>query len=96
MTVDDGDRIRVRNAHMVRLDPDHLSILLVCIVDRQVALSTTGLEEKPEIGEGSREWCGDVLDLPVADVWQDIVEHREEEDGVRRKQNRQEHREGRA
>lgn len=68
MAVDDGNRIRVCDAHVVRLDPDHRPVLLVRIVDGQVAVALTALEEKPEIGECCWKWRGDVFYLPVADV----------------------------
>jgi len=69
MTIDDGNRIRICNAHVVRLDPDHRPVLLVRIVDGQVAVSLTAFEEKPEVGECCWEGRGNVFDLPVADVW---------------------------
>ena len=69
MPVDDGDRIGVCNAHVVRLDPDHRPVLLVRIIDGQVAGSLAALEEKPEIGECRWKGRGDVLDLPIAYVW---------------------------
>ena len=79
VAVDYGDRFCVCDTDMVWLDPDHLAILLVRIVDGKIAVSFAGLEEKPEICEGCRERSRYVFDLPIANVWQDIVEDRYKE-----------------
>jgi hypothetical protein len=76
VAVDYGYRFCVCDTDMVWLDPNHLAILLVRIVYGKIAVSFAGLEEQPEICKGCREWSRDVLDLPIANVWQDVVENR--------------------
>ena len=95
MTVDDGDGIGVSDTDMVGLYPDHLSILLVRIVDGQIALSLTSLEEQPQVRERSGERRGNVLDLPIAEVWQDVVQNWEEDESIWRKEDSEKHRESR-
>lgn len=74
VTVDHRDCFCVCDADMVWLDPDHLAILLMRIVYRKISVSLARLEEKPEVCESCRERSRNVLDLPIADVRQDIVE----------------------
>ena len=52
MTVDHGNRIRIRNADMVRLYTDQRAMLPMRLVDSEVAAATTALVEKPEVAKG--------------------------------------------
>ena len=52
----------------------------------------TSLEEEPEVCKCCREGRRNVLDLPVAEVRQDVVEHREEYESIWREKNRKKHR----
>lgn len=66
---------------MVRLDPDQLSVLIVCVVNAQVALSLPRLEQEPEV----REFCSvrtrDILQRSVRSKVRDEEEEEEEDEG---------------
>jgi hypothetical protein len=84
--VDMRDRICVRNANVVRLDAHQLAVLRVCGVHCEVPLALPALREQPEVGPRGGEGRGDVADLPVSDVWEEVVEDGEEEERVRREE----------
>jgi hypothetical protein len=55
VTIDGTQSLRVGNADMVRLYPHHGSVLLVSFMDGKVAVTTSGLQEEPKVGELSRK-----------------------------------------
>lgn len=73
VAVDLRDRICVGNANMVWLDSHKLAILCVRVMDCKVTLALTTLCEKPEVRPCGGEGCGDVANLPIADVGQKVV-----------------------
>ena len=67
---------------MVRLNPYHLAVFLVRFVHDHVSLPTTGAVHEPETTEFGEEGTGDLAKTGIADVWEEVVEDREEEEDV--------------
>ncbi|CAG8505958.1 6179_t:CDS:2, partial [Scutellospora calospora] len=61
MAIDYGDRIRVCDRDLVRLDADEFAVLRVGIVDSQITAAAATLVQVPEVGELGEEWTGDIL-----------------------------------
>lgn len=59
MAVDDGNRIKVRNGDMIRLDANHRPETPVGLVDGLVATSSSAVVHQPHVGEGGRKGSGD-------------------------------------
>jgi hypothetical protein len=91
VAVDLRNGICVGNTDVVWLDANQDAVLLVRLVDGQVALPLARLPEQPEVRPRSREGCGDVADAPIAEVWQQVIEDRKQEHRVRCEQHGQEH-----
>jgi hypothetical protein len=91
VSVDLGDSIGVGNTDVVWLDANEHAVLLVRLVDGQIALPLAGLPEQPEVGPRGREGGRDVADAPIAEVRQQVVEHGEQEHRVGRDHDGQEH-----
>lgn len=72
--VDLRNRVRICDANVVRLYTHEFSILGMCGVYSEIAFSLTALSKEPEVREGGGEGRGDVADLPVSDVWEEVVE----------------------
>jgi hypothetical protein len=82
MSVDDWDHRVIRDADMVGLNPDQLSILLMSIVDAQITLPQSGLEEQPEVGKLGSKGTRDLLQGGVrGEVWHEEEEHQGDGDG---------------
>lgn len=91
MAVDDVDGAIIGNRDMVRLYPSHLAVLLVQGVDGKVPPSPSSLVEQPEIGQGGWQRAGDFPETPVPEIWQEVVEDREEEQDIGRCERAQKH-----
>ena len=84
MSINDRNRVRVRNTDVVRLNPDNFAIILVRLIDGKVAAPSAALVHEPEVGEGSKEGAMDMAERRSAQVGKEVVEEWEEEDGVGR------------
>lgn len=62
----DTDRFRVCYRDMIGLDADHCAISFVGSIDGEVASSSTGMVQKPQVGEASGQWSGNVADRSIA------------------------------
>ena len=71
MAVDNGDRIRVCDWDLVRLDADEFAVFCVCIVDGHITTTEAALVQIPEVGELGEERSRDILNGPVAHVRED-------------------------
>ena len=74
MAVDNRNSIRIRDRHLVRGDSDELAVLLMQFVDGQISPAVSTFPEIPEVGELCEKRSGDIPNLPVTDIWQDVVE----------------------
>ena len=70
----------------MRLYSDELAELLVQLEDCQVSPASPTLVQVPEVAELCQEWTGYVLDGPIPDVRQDVVEDRERQQRPRREE----------
>jgi hypothetical protein len=86
MAVNHRNSIRICNADVIGLYPDQCSILLVRSIDREISLALSALEEQPKVGKGSSEWAWDIADLPITQVWEDVVEDWNKENDVWRQE----------
>ena len=91
MAVNNGDRIRVCDRNLVRLDANEFAVLCVCIVDGHVTTAETALVQIPEVGELGEERTGDILNGPVAHVREDEEQQRQGQQGPRCEEQGQEH-----
>lgn len=73
MTVDLSDGGIIGNRDMAGRNTNKLSVLLVQRIDRQEALTLTGLGEHPEVGEGSQARAGNVMQMPALEVRHQVV-----------------------
>lgn len=76
MAVYDGNGIGIRYGHMIRLHSDELAMLFVQLVDRVVSPAAATLIHIPEVGEFGEKRAGDILDRPIAQVREEVVEDR--------------------
>lgn len=83
MAIDDLNRLAIGDGNMVRLNADNLAVFLVGGIDGEVAPPATGLVHEPEVGEGGGEGGGDVSDGICAEVGQEVIEDRGEEEDPR-------------
>lgn len=91
MTIHNGYRIGIRDRNMIRLHPDEFSVLLVQLMDSQVATRQSALVHVPQVRELCEPWAGDVLNGPVAKKRREIEEDWQGEECPRREEERQEH-----
>ena len=82
MPIDDLNRVRVRNRHMIRLYPHHFAVFLVRFVHDPVSLAATGAIHEPETTEFGGERTRDLAETGIADVWEYEVQDGEEEEDV--------------
>ena len=69
---------------MIRLNPDQRTVFLVGVVNSQIASTSSALVQQPQIGKGSRERGRDISNRTKSDVREQIVDDRNEKEGVRR------------
>ena len=91
MAVYGVDSIRIGDRDVMRLDPQQLAVLLMEIMDRTIPLAPSTLVEQPQIAEARREWRRDVVQIPSLQVRQDVEGDGNEEEGVRREEEREDH-----
>ena len=53
------------------------------LVYSQVAFSSASLVQEPEVGESGRKRTRNVSELPVTNIWEQVVKEREERDGYK-------------
>lgn len=73
VAVDSLDSGVVGNRDMVRRDADHLAVLLVRVMNGVEAATAPGLQEQPEVGEGSETGGRDVGVPPFFEVRDQVV-----------------------
>lgn len=61
-----GDRIRISYGDMIRLDAEQRSILLVGGIDGEVTSPSSGLIQKPPVGEASEWRSGNITQRSIA------------------------------
>jgi hypothetical protein len=86
MTIDRLNGISIRNRDMVRLNANNLAVFLMGSIDSEVATPTTGLVHQPEIGKRGREGRGYPSNGIGAEIWEEVVEDRNEEEGPGREE----------
>lgn len=68
--------IWICNRDLIWRDPDKLPILFMTLVDSIKSSTPAAFVHIPEIRELRQKWAWDILYRPVADIWQNIVQHR--------------------
>lgn len=74
MSIDDRNRIRIRNRDLIRLDPDKFAMLLMQLVDCEIPPTPSTLVHIPEVRELRQERSWYILYAPIPDVREDKVE----------------------
>jgi len=95
VAINQWDSVRICDTDVVWLKTNKLAILLVCFVDSEEAFALTALPQEPEVRPRGGEGCRDVANLPVAEVREQVVEDRKEEDRVRRQEECHDRHDGR-
>lgn len=78
MTIDGINGLIIRYRDMIGLDSDQSSILLVSLIDSNVASASTTLIEKPQVGQSCNSGTGNIADAFVSKPRQKIIQHRKE------------------
>ncbi len=84
MPIDYGYCVWVSDGDMVRLDPDQGPKSLVSLINCEESSTSPGLVEEPQIRESCGERRRDIVDSPITDIWQKVVDERQEQEGIRR------------
>lgn len=82
MAVDGLNRSVIRNTDMVGLDAHKLSVFLMGLVHGQITTAAATLIEKPEICKSSREGGRDRDKVQFEEIWNQVIEHNEDGNGV--------------
>ena len=70
MAVDEWDGPVIIDTDVVGLDPDHLPMFLVCLVDKEVPLAPAGRHQQPQVGEAGEEGPAQIAKgSECDDVW---------------------------
>jgi hypothetical protein len=76
---------------MVWLDANNRPEAFVGIINSLEATSSSTLVHQPQVGEGSRKRSRDIPQTPFPEIWKEIVEEREREEGIRSDEEGEEH-----
>ena len=74
MPIDDWDRVGIRNGDVIRLQANELAVLFVQQENGVIASAHAALIHLPQVREFGQERSGNVLNGPIAQVGEDIVE----------------------
>lgn len=81
MSIDALDRIVVGDGDVPGSDADELALLLVGLVDGQVALTLASLQQQPQVGEGGQTRTGDIAQVRTLQVGdEEVGDHQPQQD----------------